>query len=632
MRRVVVGTAGHIDHGKTSLVEALTGIDCDRWQEEKERGITIDLGFAHLQTETTAGDPLQLSFVDVPGHERFLNNALAGLGGIRLMMLVVAADEGVKPQTEEHLAICSLLDIPAGLVALTKTDLVDAEVLELARLELEEALLGSPFEGVPILEVSAKTGQGMDELRTRLVDLAEGAELHDSRLKLPVRLPIDRAFHLKGLGVIVTGTLMTGEIRPGETLDLMPPRGRNKPIQVRIRSVQVHGESREVAQAGERTSLQVTGVDLEQLKRGQQLTTAGAFRASRTLLASIDLLDSAPITLDGTREVRFHLTSAETVGRMRALAELGAEGTTPVGPQTRHAIVELRLEHPVVGVAGDRFILRRPSPQTTLGGGRIVDPLWLRRRGASLAAAIEGLAPLAREGVDDGTALEAAISFWISAGGEAGSAAVDLAQRLGSPVSKVKAQLTAMTEGKGAKVLRMPSGAGHGERFLDRLVYQQITSRAKTVLAQHFADNRISHGLPKAEAARRITRGRGRLLADSYLKWLARDQKVVVQGDLITQPGRGTGLSDKESSLSDKIVKSFEKAGLTPPPPPQTCEELNAKPQIFDGLLRFFDQGRTAGTDRRRFDRLELCSRDSEAGDAGLGLAGVRRCRLQGSL
>src|SRR5436305_9752730 len=257
--RVIVGTAGHIDHGKTSLVLALTGIGCDRWAEEKARGITLDIGFAHL----TAGD-LQVGFIDVPGHERFLHNALAGLGGMRVMLLVVAADEGGKPQTREHLAVCSLLGIPAGLVALTKSDLVATDLLELAQLEVEELLAGTPFAGAAILPVSSTTGAGIPELERVLLDLA-ARHAAPPDAERPARLPIDRAFHLKGLGVVVTGTLASGAVHPGDTLELLP-RGER----VRVRSIQVHGQPRERADAGERTALQPTGRALEDLRARMQ--------------------------------------------------------------------------------------------------------------------------------------------------------------------------------------------------------------------------------------------------------------------------------------------------------------------------------------------------------------------------
>ena len=308
MRRAIVGTAGHIDHGKTRLIEALTGIDCDRLAEEKARGITIDLGFAWL----VEGD-LQLGFVDVPGHERFLHNALAGLGGIRLMLLVVAADEGVKPQTREHVAICALLGIPAAVVALTKTDLVSGDLLELAQLEVEELLQATPFAGAPIVPVSAVTGAGMSRLRELLVERAAAVAVPADAAR-PARLPIDRAFHLKGLGVVVTGTLAAGRVAAGDELAVIPGDRI-----ARVRSVQVHGAPREAALAGERTSLQLAGVELGELQRGQQLAPAGALATTHRLLARCTWLPEAGKPLAGWAAVRVHLLAAETLGKARAL-------------------------------------------------------------------------------------------------------------------------------------------------------------------------------------------------------------------------------------------------------------------------------------------------------------------------
>ncbi|MEM9593415.1 MAG: selenocysteine-specific translation elongation factor [Acidobacteriota bacterium] len=302
-RRVVVGTAGHIDHGKTQLIRALTGTDCDRWAEEKERGITIDIGFAHL----VEGD-LQVGFVDVPGHERFLHNALAGLGGIRIAMLVVAASEGVMPQTREHLAICSLLEIPSAIVALTKVDLVTDDLAELAELEVGELLESTPFAGAPIVRVSSQTGEGVEALRAALVNMADGHEIAVEPGSL-ARLPIDRAFHLPGLGVLVTGTLISGTIEPRQDLELLPA-GRS----ARVRGVQVHGEARDRASAGERTSLQLGGVELVELHRGMQIVTPGAFSPSGHFGASFTLLGDAPEPLTESVEIRIHLYSGEVLG------------------------------------------------------------------------------------------------------------------------------------------------------------------------------------------------------------------------------------------------------------------------------------------------------------------------------
>ncbi len=556
MQKVIVGTAGHIDHGKTSLVLALTGIDCDRWAEEKARGITIDLGFAHL----TEGD-LQLGFVDVPGHERFLHNALAGLGGIRVMLLVVAADEGVKPQTREHLAVCSLLGIPAGLVALTKVDLVPLDLLELAQLEIEELLAATPFAGSPILPVSSATGSGVPELKTSLLDLA-ARHAAPADPELPARLPVDRAFHLKGLGVVVTGTLASGVVRPGETLEVLP-RG----VRARVRSIQVHGQPREQAEAGERTSLQLTGVALEELARGMQLGTPEAFAATTSLLARFTLLPDAPAPIRGFVPVRLHLYASEVLGRLRPLAEGGlAPGET--GP------VEIRLEAPVSAVRGDRYIIRRPSPAATLGGGEVLDPRWRRHRGTILGQALTAL---------QGD-LRSALAFWVQEAGERGVEAAEIARRLGLPPARVATRLKELAAGQ--RLIEVAEGPGRARRWIAPSAVQRLTERARRILKEHFQKDRLAESMPKAEAVRRILRGRAAELADVYLGWLEAQKVLAVQGDQVTLPGRSAQLTGEESRLSTAALERFERAGLAPPSPGEVAQDLGAKPQILDGVIR----------------------------------------------
>jgi selenocysteine-specific elongation factor len=560
MRRAIVGTAGHIDHGKTSLVRALTGIDCDRWAEEKARGITIDLGFAYL----IRGD-LQIGFVDVPGHERFLHNALAGLGGIRVMLLVVAADEGVKPQTREHLAVCSLLGIPAGLVALTKTDLASPDLVELAQLEVEDLLAGTPFAGSPILPVSSATGQGVPQLAAALVDLASRHATPPDPER-PARLPIDRAFHLKGLGVVVTGTLASGAVRPGDALEVVPARSGSAG-RARVRSIQVHGQPREEAQAGERTSLQLTGIPLEELERGLQLAAPGAFAATTSLLARFTLLPDAPAPVRGFTPVRLHLYSSEVVGRMRPLAEGGlAPGET--GP------VEIRLAAPVAAVRGDRYVVRRPSPAATLGGGEVLDPQWRRYRGALLRPALAALQGDRR----------AAFAFWVQEAGERGVEAEEIARRLGIRPERAAAELSALARERG--VLEIAEGPGHGRRFLAAGAVERVTERAKRVLREHFQKDRLAEAMPKAEAVRRILRGRAGELAPVYLGWLEAQKVLAVQGDQVTLPGRSAELTGEESKLSAAVLAAFDRAGLAPPSPGDLARELSAKPQILDGVIR----------------------------------------------
>ncbi len=569
MRRVVIGTAGHIDHGKTCLIEALTGTDCDRWAEEKARGITIDLGFAHF--EDRDGD-LQVGFVDVPGHERFLHNALAGLGGIRVMLLVVAADEGVKPQTREHLAICTLLEIPYGLVVLTKRDLVDDDLLELAQLEIEEELEGTSFEGADVLAVSSTTGDGIAELMARLLELAREAAA-DGDPKRPFRLPVDRAFQLRGLGAIVTGTLISGKVEPGQTLSVLPRDGK-----ARVRSLQVHGEERKRALAGERTAVQLTGVDLGDLARGEQLVSPGAFATSRGLCARFTLLADAPEPLTTFVPVRCHLYSSEVVGKLRPLAG------EPLAPgQT--GVVEIRLSEPVVAIRGDRFIIRRPSPASTLGGGLILDPCWRRRRGKALATALAALddtegtfAPLRGD----------VLRLWVAENGERGATATELAPRLGIPAPALAGALDKLASG--GRLLQVESS--RGRRWIAPSVSRRVMDRGRKVLAEYLRRDRLARGMPKAQFLGQVLPRRASDLADVYLGWLRAEKILVLAGDLVNLPGRRVELSGEESKLSRAVLAAVEAGGLTPPSPGELAASIGAKPQILEGVQRYLIERR----------------------------------------
>ena len=314
MKSVIVGTAGHIDHGKTSLVKALTGIDADRLEEEKRRGITIDIGFAHLELPASNGEALRLGFVDVPGHERFVRNMLAGIGGIDVVVLVIAADEGIKPQTREHFDICRLLAVRRGITVLTKSDAVDAETLEVVRLEVADFLRGSFLDPAnsPIVAASSLTGAGLDDVKLALAKIASDTTAKDSAAL--ARLPVDRVFTMKGFGTVITGTLVAGTIRKEDELEVFPARHR-----ARIRGVQVHGSSAEKAIAGQRTALNLAGLSTEDLARGMMLATAGVFRPTSRVDARISLLTSAKPLKDGAR-VHFHAYTMETIAEVRLYA------------------------------------------------------------------------------------------------------------------------------------------------------------------------------------------------------------------------------------------------------------------------------------------------------------------------
>ncbi len=367
---VVVGTAGHIDHGKTSLVKALTGTDTDRLPEEKARGITIDLGFAFLEEP----DGLTIEIVDVPGHERFVRNMLAGVGGIDLAMLVIAADEGVMPQTREHLAICSLLQIKAGLIALTKADLVEPDWLELVREDVAGVVRGTFLEGAPIVPVSSKTGQGLDDLRAVLRTLAASVPRRGTD-ELP-RLPIDRVFTVRGFGTVVTGTLTAGALAADDRVEVYP-RG----AEAKIRGLQAHGRPVTSARAGQRTAINLQGLERASIARGDVVGLPGTLVPSSLVDGTLELLPDAPRPVKTRTRVRFHVGTSEIMARALLLdrAEL-APGET--------AFARFRLEAPLVARPGDRFVVRSYSPVVTIGGGTLldVDPPRFKRKGPALVA------------------------------------------------------------------------------------------------------------------------------------------------------------------------------------------------------------------------------------------------------
>ena len=377
MKSIIVGTAGHIDHGKTALVRALTGIDADRLPEEKRRGITIDIGFADLDL-----GEVRIGFVDVPGHERFVKNMLAGAHGIDLVALVIAADESVMPQTREHFDICRLLGVAHGLVVLTKKDLVDDELLQLARAEAEDLVKGSFLEHAPIVAVSSRTGEGIDELKITLRELGSGAPARSE--DFVARLPIDRAFTMKGFGAVVTGTLIAGEINESEELDLLPAG-----IRTRVRGLQVHGHPVKQATAGQRTAVNLGGVEAGAIERGMVLSPVGRLRTTQVVDASVQLLKDAPRALRSRQRIRVHIGAAEVLSRVRVL-----EASGEIKPGSS-GFAQIRFESPLVGVLGDRFILRSYSPQATIGGGRILDPFAPKHRARDTPAIRTSLENLA---------------------------------------------------------------------------------------------------------------------------------------------------------------------------------------------------------------------------------------------
>ena len=553
VKHVIVGTAGHIDHGKSALVEALTGTHPDRLEEEKRRGITIDLGFAFLDLEG-----VRLGFVDVPGHEKFVRNMLAGVGGIDLVLLVIAADESIKPQTREHFDICRLLEIPRGLIALTKSDLVDPDVLGLVRLEVEEFVRGSFLEGAPIVEVSAKTGQGLDELKRQLSQVALGAPEKD--LSRHFRLPIDRAFTMKGFGTVVTGTLVSGTIAPEQEVELFPGRKR-----ARVRGLHSGGKAVDRAEAGQRTAVNLAGIELEDVHRGMVIAAPELFSATQRLDARITLLASAK-TMKNRARVHFHQGTSETITEVLLLdREKLAPGES--------AFAQLRLRDPILALPGDRFILRQFSPVITIGGGVVVDPLASRHRNSDPRTIpfLEELARNDREGV-------------LAALAQAEPRGLDLAQIVAR---------TGWLESEVRQAARRVADAGRVRIISDQPfviascnAVTECIDRLRKEIEKFHASNPLVPGIAKEELRGRAAAGVRVELFRSALEELVTAKQISIAGDLVQRAGREIALLPDEVRAKEQIVREFEQAGLKAPPILEVLAKLKVEPKRAQKLLQ----------------------------------------------
>ena len=552
MKSIIVGTAGHIDHGKTALVKALTGIDADRLQEEKRRGITIDLGFAHMDLVAANGERLRLGFVDVPGHERFVRNMLAGVGGIDLVLLVIAADESIKPQTREHLDILQLLGVQRGITLLTKSDAVDAETLDVVRLEVEEFLRGtflshknldhtsldqkSPDEksfekAQPIIAVSSLTGAGLPQLKAAISEAA--ADVHPRDSQAIARLPIDRVFTMKGFGTVVTGTLIAGTIRKEDEMEVFPS-GRL----VRVRGLQVHGEASEAASAGQRTALNLAGASTEDLSRGMTLAPPGRFEATRRADVNLRLLSSAPRPLRDRARVHFHSYTMETV------TEVVLHGVKEIAPG-EEAFARLKLPEAVLLLPGDRFIIRQFSPVVTIGGGSVLDAMPMRL-GPGQVAFLQTLVGGDAEGV-----LEARIARRQ----QDGISLSALVRETGWPESMVESRLSIPV--KQGRVVRI------ADLFLESSAVVTLNRLILAGAGEFHRKNPLVGGINKEELRMQVKASSE--LFDAMLAALARERKIEVVGDLVRLPGAGVVMKDEEAASQKQIEDTFRQAGLKVP-------------------------------------------------------------------
>jgi selenocysteine-specific elongation factor len=531
VKSVIVGTAGHIDHGKTALVKALTGTDADRLEEEKRRGITIDIGFAHLELPAPNGDILRLGFVDVPGHERFVRNMLAGIGGIDLVVLVIAADEGIMPQTREHFDICRLLAVRRGITVLNKSDAVDAETLAVVRSEVADFLRGSFLDPAhaPLVAASSLTGAGIADVKAALSKVAAEANAKDSTAL--ARLPVDRVFTMKGFGTVVTGTLVAGTIRREEELEVFPAGQR-----VRVRGVQVHGAAAGAAIAGQRTALNLAGISTDDFTRGVTLATANTFRSTSRIDARLSLLKSAKPLKDGAR-VHLHAFTMETIAEVRIY---GMKLLKPGG----EAFAQLKLAKPALLLSGDRFIIRQFSPVITIGGGIVLDdaPPARKRRAEEITAFLTTML----EG-----APEAALRVRVERRGAAGLPLADVPHEMNvRPAAADELAGRAGVVNCGAVLVSLSAFAESGARVLQAL---------KTF---HDA-NPLVAGMGKEEL-----RDRAKLSADVFAAVLAKaaaEKKLAVAGELIHLPGRGVVMKDEEAESKKIIEHAFQSAGLKVP-------------------------------------------------------------------
>jgi selenocysteine-specific elongation factor len=532
MKSVIVGTAGHIDHGKTALVKALTGIDADRLEEEKRRGITIDIGFAHLELPGPDGETLRLGFVDVPGHERFVRNMLAGVGGIDLVLLVIAADEGIKPQTREHFDICQLLAVRRGITVLTKSDAVDRDTLEVVRLEVEDFLRGSFLDATqaPIVAVSSLTGAGLEELRQAIARVAGEVTVRDSAAL--ARLPIDRVFTMKGFGTVVTGTLVSGTIHKEDELQVFPSGKR-----VRVRGVQVHGAPADAAVAGQRTALNLAGATVEELSRGMMLAPPETFRATRRVDVSLSLLQSAKTLKDRAR-VHFHSYTMETI------AEVALYGTKQVAPGEK-AYMQLRLAEPALLLPGDRFIARQFSPVVTIGGGAVLNSLARSRH-----QQLHFLQVLTTG--DSAAILETRIARHL----HDGLSISELTSETGWTKHFMEAHLAGLV--KQGRVIRLGDLLLHSSA-MDTLKLQVVS----TVEAFHKA-NPLVEGISKQELAMQTGASRDEIFA-AVAKRLIDENRIQIVGDLVHLPGRGVVMKGDEAESKKIIEAAFSSAGLKVP-------------------------------------------------------------------
>lgn len=554
----IVGTAGHIDHGKSALIRALTGTDPDRLQEEQERGITIDIGFAHLELDGGT----RVGFIDVPGHERFIKNMLAGIGGIDSVLLVVAADESIMPQTREHLAICELLGVNSGIVAITKCDLVDNEIAELVELEVRDLLTTSQLANAPIVRTSVKSGNGLAELRDQLAEML-GTFSPRPQHEL-IRMPIDRVFTVHGFGTVVTGTLLSGRINTGDKLELLP-----QSTAVTVRGLQVYGEPVESAMAGQRTAVNLQGLDTSAAARGDLLVTPNSLSATYMLDARLDMLSEH--SLEQLQRVRFHHGATEILCRVNVLEveEIRAGGSE---------LVQLRLETPYACAPGDRFVIRRYSPMLTIGGGTVLDNLPSKHR-AGESKTIGLLRRL------EGGALKERVALLTAASGSRGADEGHLRHRTFASATHLRSVANSLADA-GRLVIAQQTPL----IVLDSEVVNNLEETIIEAVRRQHTDHPLMPGLPKSAVAATLPRHLPEVILDVLLDRLSTAQRLGGSSNALALPEHNVILSEPQERIRAALLTIYEEAGWSPPSISNAWKQLGVTQadgeEVFQLLLR----------------------------------------------
>lgn len=565
MKHLILGTAGHIDHGKTSLVKALTGTDTDRLKEEKARGITIELGFAHL--ELPGG--YEFGVVDVPGHEKFVRAMVAGVAGMDLVMLVIAADEGIMPQTREHLDILRLLGVRCGLVALTKSDMVEPDWLPLVQEEVREFVADTFLENAPIIPVSSKTGAGLDDLKRELILLAEGAA--EKKRDGAFRLPVDRVFTVAGFGTVVTGTLLAGEIKIGDELELLPAGHTG-----RVRGIQAHGSKAEIGQAGQRLAVNLQGIDLDQAHRGDVVVPAGQFRTTRRVDVRLDHLASSPRDLRHRTTVRFHSGTSEVTAQIILLEQ---DQLQP--GQSGYA--QLRLEEPLLLVSGDPYLIRATSPSITIGGGIVLDPFPPARRRRS-DDALRLLASL------DAAEHQKTCSLIVTQSLLSGVALDEIVLRSGIPRRQADLALQALlANGTILQMTREP------RIFLSLEAFGTLQGVVLEELQTYMIANPLKEGISKEELKTRIPRRSDQRFFTPLLAELEKQKKLLVERELVKPMQSKPAAQAAASGLGAKLADLLIKQGVEPPTIKELVDQTrSSEKEVRDHLAALVRNGAVA--------------------------------------